>query len=111
MKDLALSTPTYGQINPPPGAAAGSESMLRLINVFLPNFLVAIAVLATIFFIIYAGILWTTSGGDKQKVEQARQTLVFAIIGIIIVMLSFVIIRIIGQILGSQFLGTEFGGR
>lgn len=62
--------------------------------------LFAVAALAAVAFLIWGGIKWITSGGDKGKVEAARNTIVAAIIGIIVVVLSFVILNFVIQILG-----------
>src|SRR5258708_29884006 len=37
------------------------------------TFVLIIAVLIALFFLIYGGIRWITSGGDKTKVDSARQ--------------------------------------
>jgi len=50
-----------------------------------------IAILAALFFLIYGGIRWITSGGDKGKVDQARSTIVAALVGLIIAFLAFAI--------------------
>ncbi|NCN50861.1 MAG: hypothetical protein GW925_00235, partial [Candidatus Pacebacteria bacterium] len=52
--------------------------------------------------LILAGFYWITSGGDKGKVDSARQRLIAAIIGLIILASSFAILT-----LGLNFLGFE----
>jgi hypothetical protein len=52
--------------------------------------------------IIYAGINLVMSGGDQKKVQGARQTLTFAIIGLVIVLCSFGIIYFIGYLTGTH---------
>jgi len=54
-----------------------------------------------IFFIIYSGYQLVTSGGDPKKVQGGRQTMTFAIIGLVIVLSSFAIITFIGTITGT----------
>ncbi len=63
------------------------------------SILIGIAVFASFIFIILGGISWITSGGDKQKLEKARGTIVFAIIGLIISISAFTIIHFLGRIL------------
>jgi hypothetical protein len=43
-------------------------------------------------FVIYGGIMYITSGGDSEKTTKARNTLLYAILGIIIVAISLVIV-------------------
>lgn len=38
---------------------------------------------------IYGGFLWMTARGNEQQVEKARETIVMAIIGIIIVLVAY----------------------
>lgn len=54
-----------------------------------------IAVLIALGFLIWGGIRWITSGGDKAGVESARNAIIAAIIGLIIVFLSFFILNLI----------------
>lgn len=58
----------------------------RIIRIFL-GFLGVIAIAI----IIYGGFLYMTSGGAPNKVEQARKVLINALIGLIIIILSFAI--------------------
>lgn len=53
------------------------------------------AVIIALLFLIYGGIKWITSGGDKTGVEEARNHVVAAIVGLIIVFLSYFIINIV----------------
>lgn len=43
-------------------------------------------------FVIYGGILYLTSGGDSDKTKKARDTLLYAIIGVIVIVLALVIV-------------------
>lgn len=43
-------------------------------------------------FVIWGGILFVTSGGDAEKTTKARNTLLYAIIGIIVVVLAYAIV-------------------
>lgn len=42
--------------------------------------------------IVYGGVLYMTSGGDPGKVKQAKNTILYAIIGLIVSVLAFVIV-------------------
>lgn len=55
-----------------------------------------------LFLIIYSGIRLVTSGGDPKQVEGARKIMNYAIIGAIIVLLSFAIIAFIGYVTKSS---------
>jgi hypothetical protein len=51
----------------------------------------AVAVLA----IIYGGFLFLTAGGNETQVKTAKQILLYAIIGTVVIILSYVIIDVI----------------
>lgn len=54
-----------------------------------------------LFFVILAGFKFITSSGDPKQVEGARQTLTYAIIGLVVILLSFFIINLIAGITGT----------
>ncbi len=42
-------------------------------------------------FVIYAGFLWTTAGGEEEKIKKAKQVMKNALIGLVIILSSFAI--------------------
>lgn len=62
------------------------------------NWALIFAAVAAIFFIMFAGIKFLRSGGQEKLVEDARNTLTYAIIGLVVVLLSFFIINVISDI-------------
>jgi len=64
------------------------DIIIRII-IFL-NWFIA---LVTFIMIIYAGFLVLTGGGDEEKSEKAKKTIIYAIIGILIILFSYVIFR------------------
>ena len=103
MKELSLSingTPIPSLSGIPSGGIGIVGNVMQL----LTNILFMLAVVLTLIFIIYSGIQWTMSGGDKQKIQQARARLIFSIIGLIVVTASFLIVNIITTIMGQKTL-------
>lgn len=62
-----------------------------------------LAAVVALIFLIWGGIKWILSGGDKSAVEAARNTIVAAVVGLIVVFLSYFILSIILRF----FLGTS----
>lgn len=85
-------------VNPPDAFAKGGLSNLEgyLGNV-LTIFLLAGAFLMVIY-IVWAGLQWISSSGDKQKLASARGRLTWAIVGFIIMMVAVGIINAIGYL-------------
>ncbi len=65
-------------------------------------FLVSAAGVIAFIFIIIAGLKYVTSSGDQKKLDSARSTLTFSVIGITVVILSFVIIRFVQAFVGTN---------
>jgi uncharacterized protein YacL len=59
----------------------------------------AIGVIA-VAFIIVGGIKYATSGGDEKKVASAKNTILYAVIGLVVALLANVIIRLVLNALG-----------
>jgi hypothetical protein len=66
------------------------------------SLLLFIAVVLALIFLLYGGIRWITSGGDKAKLDAARTTITGAVVGLILTFLAFFIINIIGFLFGIQ---------
>jgi len=61
-----------------------------------------VAVVAALFFLIFGGIKWITSGGDKAKLETARNTIIASVIGLILVFSSYFILNVVLEFFGLQ---------
>ena len=61
-----------------------------------------------LFLLIFAGFRYMNSAGDPKKLEGARNTLIYAILGLLIVLFSFFIINIISIVTGAPCI-KEFG--
>jgi len=68
--------------------------------------LLVIAILICLFYLIYGGVRYIMSGGDKGKVDQARSTLVAALVGLIIACAAFFIVNLVL----SFFTGSSLAG-
>ena len=64
------------------------------------SMLLVVAILVSLFYLVFGGIKWVTSGGDKAKVESARNHIIAAIIGLVIAFLSFFILDVVLKLFG-----------
>ncbi len=88
----------------PPRYARSASQVIRAVL----NLVLLLAVLLVFFFIISAAFEWITSGGDKGKTDKARQKIIAAIVGIIIVVSSYALLRVVARFLGfDQGNGVE----
>lgn len=64
--------------------------LVGLINLFL-----LVAGIVAFLYILWAGFNYLSAGGDDGKVKVARQTILNAIIGIIIIAISFILVNFV----------------
>jgi hypothetical protein len=86
------------------GAEADPGANLELI---ISNIIGFLTILGSIFFIVYflmAALDWITSGGDSAKLSGARDKMLHAIIGLVILVSAYSIIGIIGTVIGIELL-------
>lgn len=87
-------TPTAPGTDPLPTQNTATEIILRVIQILL-----AIAGLVAVIFLIVGGFRYITAGGNEETAEAAKKTITNAIIGIVIIILAFVIVRVISNAL------------
>ncbi len=73
---------------------------LALIIAILWKTIVILGGLAFLIFFLWGGLEWIIAGGDKQKLESAKNKLTQGLIGLAILAGSLVIIKFAGQALG-----------
>lgn len=61
--------------------------------------------LATLIFFVWGAFDWIVSGGDKEKVAGARKKMTNAIIGLVLLSLSYFIVGLVGEVVGFNPLG------
>ncbi len=94
-----------GQVRTPAPVARigfGAEGLSK----FLTNVIWIIYIVSSIaflFMIIFSAFQWITSGGDKDAVASARKRITWAIIGVFVLSIAFVIARVVGNITGFTF--------
>ncbi len=92
-KLLAFGVPGYGNI----GLPSQIQSVATIISnstygspIISWGLIMAfvIAIITTLGYIIYGGWKWTTSGGDAKNVEGAQHIIIYAAVGLSLVLLS-----------------------
>ncbi len=101
----------FGVISPPANLGdlakgTGAQGISLLLSRIIELIYIA-GGLVFVFMVIMSAFQWIMSGGDKEAVGKARGRLTYAIIGIILMALSFVIIRVVGNITGFTFFKSQ----
>lgn len=92
--DIQIGEPSQG-ISP---TASVSNIITNAITIIF-----VIAIVLVLAFLIWGAFDWITSGGDKEKVANARKKIMAALIGLVILALAFVIANVAGAILNVNF--------
>lgn len=78
------------------------ESVLEIIPLAINIFSIVVGVIAVIM-IIVGGLKYITSSGDSGNVTSAKNTILYAVIGLVIVALAQVIVRfVLGEVGGED---------
>lgn len=72
------------------------------------NVVMLVAALLVFAYMIWGGVEWITSGGDKSKAEGARNKLTAAIIGLVIIAASYAVVTLVVQFLGFSDFNDVF---
>ena len=110
MKYLSINVPGYRQVdlNPPGGVPTGGlETGSKIIQAFL-NLALIIAILTALYFIIQGGIDIIQSEGKKDKLNRGRQRVTYAILGLVLIFLSFLMVSAVSAFLGTDLLCIVF---
>lgn len=75
------------------------DSIVNLLAQIIGEVLKYAGILASIF-ILVAAFQYMTSAGDEAKVTQAKQTLYWAIVGVAVITVSFLLVKIVGEFAG-----------
>jgi len=74
-------------------------------NVF--TVVITIIGLAGFIMFIIGGITWMISGGDSSKVQSARGSMTYAVVGIVVTLSAFIILNLISSFTGISLI-TQF---
>ncbi|MBD3270434.1 hypothetical protein GF376_02820 [Candidatus Peregrinibacteria bacterium] len=84
-------------------SATQGQGSARLLLLDIVNYFLGFLGLVAVLMVIYGGILVLTSAGDPEKAGKGKKILLFAVIGIVIILLSFAFVN---TVLGAGT-GTE----
>lgn len=117
---LVIVPTVFAQVTPTPGSGiridivpknipgfvdpgAGGSNISNIINNVL-KIIFVVAALLVLIFLIMGAFQWIMSGGEKEAVGKARLRITHALIGLAILVLAFVILGVVGTIVGINFL-------
>ncbi|MBU0646453.1 pilin [Patescibacteria group bacterium] len=97
---LLLPTATYAgltdagtnlsQVGDAASLSQNERSLPKLIGGLI-NVIISVLGIVFVILIVYAGILYMTAGGEKDKVEKAKNLMIQAVIGLVIIVAAYAI--------------------
>ncbi len=84
---------------------------IQYLETILENFLniaIRLAGIAVFIMLIIGGFKWMTAGGDPKAAESARNTITYAILGLVLIIGAYVILRFIKEFTGVDITQFEF---
>ncbi len=95
----------FGEVNPPPelGGLRGSAGINSILASII-SLIFAVAAVVFIIMFLFSAVQMILSGGDKEALAKAKSRITWAIIGIVLLSLSFVIFRVLGFITGFKII-------
>ena len=75
-----------------------SDNLPELIGYLIQALLGIVGSLALVMFI-YGGIMWLTSGGNPDQVKKGKQTIIWAIMGLVVIFSAYAILRFVFTVL------------
>lgn len=95
-KYFALALPGGQSIQAPASIPKGGlDTVQQAIGSGITIMLIVSALLSVIW-LVWGGVQWSQSSGDKGRIEAARQKITYAIIGLVVSLSAFLIVSIFG---------------
>jgi hypothetical protein len=74
--------------------SSGTDTINNIITTVINLFSMIVGIIAVIM-IIYGGLRYITSGGDSAKITSAKNTIIYALIGLVVVALAQFIVKFV----------------
>lgn len=83
-------------------AASGNLFVTYFLRIW--NVMITVGALAVLLYFVWGAVSWITSSGDKGKMEEARNRMFNAIVGLVLLVAAYTIIGFISMLLfGNEF--------
>ena len=103
---LALTLPGNQQIQPPSKIPKGGLTTVQKAIGNGITIMIIIAVILSLIYLVWGGVQWTQSAGDKGKIQAARQKITYALIGLVVAFSAFFIVSIFGSLFYVKLTGN-----
>src|SRR3989344_5982425 len=92
---LAVPALVFAQTDLVPNETIGKVNDIVVVIRAIIRFILIVAFIAAFVMLLIGGIRWITAGGDEKGVASARNMITAALIGLVIVLVAYAIIRLV----------------
>lgn len=86
--------------------AGGVDDFGMLVLIILEKLVLPIGAIIVVFYIIYAGYLFVTAGGNEEKIETAKKTFLWVVVGAAVLLGSVAIALVVEETLKEVTTGV-----
>ena len=79
------------------------DNIVKVVRAVI-SFILVVAFVAAFIFLLIGGLRWITAGGDEKAVASARNMITAALIGLVIVLVAYAIIRLVEIFFGVSII-------
>lgn len=97
---LTIPAVTFAALPPPPDVGLpgnSTDNITDLLTSIIMNILLPLAALVAILFLIVGGYRYMVSAGNEEQAEAGKKTIQNAIIGLIVIILSYAVVTVISN--------------
>lgn len=109
MKDQLLSLKIPGsngtpsmEILAPSNIPHGTDDSITNLATLGVSMAMVIGIILTLAYLVYGGIYWIQSKGDKTKLDKARRILLYSILGLVVMSMALVVVNVLTTAIGLQ---------
>lgn len=106
---MEIAQVDYGNIENAIGLKFAGGNLGSIISELTQNYILTIAGIILLLYLIYGGFQFLTSGGDPKKAQEAQSKITQALIGFVIVFAAYWIVQILANVLGLKEIRNIFG--
>ena len=100
-----LPAPSCGTLN---GVNCNVSASPNSLIITVINIMLGVAFLVAVLFLIFGGFRYIFSAGNEEAAEKGRNTVLNALIGVAIIILSYVIVQIVSRTVSGGTTGSSF---
>jgi len=92
---------TSGDIPSEIAGATGGEGSIRALILRIVNYALTFLGIVAVMMIIFGGVTYVTAAGKQESIDNAKKIILYALVGIVIILLSFAIVNTVLQVATS----------